>query len=36
MMMEHRRHWAMLMETVDVVYPEGHGRANRIIVDVIR
>ena len=33
--LEHSRHWAMMMETVDVIYPEGPGGSNRIVVDVI-
>ena len=32
---EHFRHWAMMTETVDVIYPEGPAGSNRIVVDVI-
>ena len=29
------RYWARVMETVDVIYPEGPGGSYRIVVDVI-
>jgi hypothetical protein len=33
--LEHSRHWAMMMETVYVIYPEGPDGSDRIVVKII-